>query len=141
MLNFNKLFLEYKTYIESNSQYNAKVVRDYNYEKTEKSKFPIIDISYNDSVNTSNSTVDGIEYYDREYFIITIYAIDKGTISKNVITDELKYLTQKFMGKYKGMERTSCKPVPNLDKTMVRTIMKYTCLKGNVYNNIIRRTL
>lgn len=138
MLNFNKEYLEYKTYIESNSQYNPKVVRHYNYDK---SKFPIIDFSYDDSVNTYNATVEGIEYYDREYFIITIYTTDQNGVSKQVIADELKALTQKFLGRYKGMTRTTCKPIPNADKNVLRIVMKYDCLKGNIYNNIIRRTL
>lgn len=138
MINFNKIYKEYKLYIESNSQYSPKVVNHYN---NTNSQFPIIDFSYDDSVNTNNSTVDGIEYYDREYFIITIYAIDKGQISKQVIIDELVRLTQKFMGKYMGMGRTSCKQIPNLDKQVLRVIMKYNCLKGNIYNSIVRRTL
>lgn len=138
MLDFNKLFVEYKTYIETNSKYNTKVVRDYNYST---SHFPIIDFAYDDSVNTNNSTVEGIEQYDREYFIITIYTQDKGNVSRNVIKDELVYLTQKFIGRYKGMTRTSCKPIPNLDKSILRVVMKYNCLKGNIYSNIIRRTL
>ena len=138
MMNIDKLYKEYKLYIESNSQYNAKVVKDYNYNK---SQFPIIDFSYDDSVETNNATVEGIEYYDREYFIITIYATDMGNISRNVITEELKQLTQKFIGRYIGMTRTMCKRVPNLDNQVLRTIIKYNCLKGNIYNNIIRRTL
>lgn len=138
MLDFNKLYKEYKLYIESNSQYNTKVVKHYNYDK---SQFPIIDFSYDDSVNTYNATVEGIEYYDREYFIITIYAIDKGSVSKQVIVDELVALTHKFIGRYKGMTRTACKPIPNADTNVLRVVMKYNCLKGNIYNNIIRRTL
>lgn len=138
MINFNKLYLEYKTYIESNSQYSPKVVKNYNYEK---SQFPIIDFSYDDSVNTDDATIGGIEYYDREYFIITIYTIDKGNVSRNVIADELKQLTHKFMGRYKGMTRTTCKPIPNMDTQVLRTLMKYECYVGNVYGNIIRRTL
>ena len=138
MMNIDKLYKEYKLYIESNSQYGAKVVKDYNYDK---SQFPIIDFSYNDSVNTNNATVEGIEYYDREYFIITIYATDKGNVSRHVITEELKELTHKFIGRYIGMTRTMCKSVPNLDTQVLRTIMKYNCLRGNIYGNIIRRTL
>lgn len=138
MINFNQLYKEYKLYVESNSQYNPKVVKHYNYDK---SQFPIIDFSYDDSVNTNNATVDGIEYYDREYFIITIYTTDTGSISKQVIADELIALTHKFLGRYKGMTRTMCKPIPNADRNVLRTIMKYDCLKGNIYNTIIRRTL
>lgn len=136
MIKFTNLYLEYKTYMESNSIYNVKVVKDYNYDT---SYFPIIDFSYNDSVNTNDATIDGIEYYDSEYFIITIYAKDDGDISRNLITEELVSLTQKFLGRYKGMTRTACQPIPNMDRSVLRTLMKYQCQVGNVYGNIIRR--
>ena len=138
MIKFTNLYLEYKNYIESNSKYSPKVVKDYNYDNQ---YFPIVDFSYDDSVNTNNTTVDGIEYYDREYFIITLYVKDSGTISRNIITEELKELTQKFLGRYKGMERTSCKEIPNMDTKVLRTLMKYECYSNNVRGNIIRRTL
>lgn len=138
MINVNKMYLEYKAYIETNSQYDAKVVKDFNYNN---SHFPVVDFSYDDSINTNQATIGGIEYYDREYFIITIYTTDKGSISRHVITEEIKKLTQKFMGEYMGMERKSCKSIPNIDKRVSRTLMTYRCYKGNIYNNIIRRTL
>lgn len=136
MIKFTNLYLEYKNYIENNSSYSPKVVKNYNYDS---SYFPIVDFSYDDSVNTDNATVDGIEYYDREYFIITLYVQDSGNISRNIITEELVDLTQKFLGKYKGMTRTSCKPIPNMDRSILRTSIKYECYVGNVYGNIIRR--
>lgn len=136
MIKFTPLYLEYKTYIEKNSQYNPKVVKNYNYDTQ---TFPIVDFSYDDSVNTDNATHGGIEYYDREYFIITLYVKDSGQTSRNIITEELLELTQKFMGRYKGMTRTSCKPIPNMDTSVLRTLIKYECLVGNVYGNIVRR--
>ena len=136
MIKFSKLFLEYKQYIESNSQYNTKVVKNFNYSK---SHFPIIDFSYENTTNSNDSTVDRIEYYDNEYFAVTIYAKDEGTVSKNVITEELIELTHKFLGRYKGMKRTLCKPIPNLDTNVLRTLMNYQCQVGNVYGNIVRR--
>lgn len=136
MIKFSDLYLQYKTYIESNSKYKPKVVKDYNYDGA---YFPIVDFVYDDSVETNDSTLDRIEYYDREYFIITFYVKDDGDISRNVITEELKELTQKFLGRYKGMKRTACKPIPNLDTEVLRTLVKYQCQVGNIYGNIIRR--
>lgn len=136
MIKFSKLFLEYKTYIESNSLYSPKVVKDFNYDN---SYFPIIDFSYDNTINTNDATIDGIEYYDNEYFIITIYAKDNNNISKNIITEELVELTQKFLGKYKGMTRTLCRPIPNMDTNVLRTLINYQCQVGNVYGNIVRR--
>lgn len=136
MIKFSNLYLEYKTYIESNSKYNPKVVKDYNYDS---SYFPIVDFVHDDSIETDDSTVDRIEYYDSEYFTVTLYVKDDGEISRNIITEELIELTQKFLGRYKNMKRTSCKPIPNLDTSVLRTSIKYQCQVGNVYGNIIRR--
>ena len=136
MIKFSKLYLEYKTYIESNSKYNPKVVKDFNNDST---NFPIVDFRYDDSYETNDSTVERIEYYDKEFFIITLYVKDDGEISRNIITEELVELTQKFLGRYKGMLRTACKPIPNLDTSVLRTLIKYQCQVGNIYGNIIRR--
>ena len=136
MLKFTDLYLQYKTYIEGNSQYGAKVVKDYTFTST---YFPIVDFKHENSTDSNDSTVDRIEYYDNEYFNVTIYAQDDGDISRNVITEELIELTQKFLGRYKNMKRISCKPIPNLDTTVLRTLIRYQCQYGNVYGNIIRR--
>lgn len=136
MKKFSNLYLEYKTYLEGNSEYGVKVVKNYNYDT---SHFPIIDFNNSNSVNSDDATVDGIEFYDDEYFIITIYAKDKENISKNIITEELVELTQKFLGRYKGMKRTECQPIPNMDTNVLRTLIKYQCQIGNVYGNIVRR--
>ena len=136
MFKFTDLFLEYKNYIESNSQYGVKVVKDFNYNN---SHFPIIDFNHQDSRESNDSTVDKIEYYDNEYLEVVIYAKDAGGISRNIITEELVELTHKFLGKYKGMKRTSCRPIPNMDTTVLRTLMSYEFQYGNVRGNIIRR--
>lgn len=136
MMKFSKLFLEYKEFIEENSKYKPKVVKDFIASST---YFPIIDFKYEDSQNTQNATHGMIEYYDKEYFSVTIYAQDCGDISRNVISEELVELTHIFLGKHKGLTRTSCKPIPNLDTSILRTMMKYECYYGNVYGNIIRR--
>lgn len=136
MMDFNQLYLEYKQFIEENSQYQPKVVKDFTYKST---YFPIVDFKHEDSSETSNRTLDQIEYYDNEDFTITIYAQDKGSISRNVIIDELTNLTHIFMGIHKNMRRSSCKNIPNLDTDVGRRIMKYKCRWGNVYGNIWRR--
>ena len=136
MMNFNDLFLEYKQFIEENSIYNPKVVKDFTYKST---YFPIVDFKHDDSIETYNRTLDQIEYYDDEEFSITFYAQDKGNISRNVIIDELVRLTHVFMGINKNMTRTYCKNIPNLDTDVGRKIMKYKCRWGNIYGNIWRR--
>lgn len=136
MLKFSKLYLEYKSYIESKSQYSPKVVKDFTFNST---YFPIIDFQHQNSMNTNDCTVDGIESYDDETFVVTIYAQDDNGISRNIITEELIELTQQFLGRYKNMRRTACRPIPNLETNVLRTMMKYECRYGNIYGNIIRR--
>ena len=136
MMDFNSLYLEYKQFIEENSIYSPRVVKNFTYKST---YFPIVDFKHEDSLDSYNRTLDGIEYYDDEYFQITIYAQDKGNASRNVIIDELKSLTHVFMGIHKNMKRTACKEIPNLDTDVGRLLMKYQCRWGNVYGNIWRR--
>lgn len=136
MMNFNDIYLEYKEFIEGNSQYNPRVVKDFTYKS---STFPVVDFKHEDSYETRNRTLDRIEYYDNEDFTINIYAQDKGSLSRNVILDELTNLTQIFMGLHKNMRRSSCKNLPNLDTDVGRRIIKYKCRWNNVYGNIWRR--
>lgn len=136
MMDFNSLYLEYKQFIEENSNYSPRVVKDFTYKST---YFPIVDFKHDDSVQTNNMTLDRIEYYDDEDFSITFYAQDKGNLSRNVIIDELVNLTHIFMGIQKNMKRTTCKNLPNLDTDVGRKITKYKCRWGNVYGNIWRR--
>lgn len=136
MIKFNEEFLNYKDFIETNSKYFPKVVK--NVSETE-TYFPIIDFKRQNSVNTDDMTVDRIEYYDRDYFEITIYTQDQGNISKNVIADELMELTHIYMGLKRNMLRTGCKPIPNIDSSILRTLMSYQCEVDNIYGRIIRR--
>lgn len=136
MMDFNQLYLEFKQFIEENSQYAPRVVKDFTFKST---YFPIVDFKHEDSYETKNRTLDQIEYYDNEDFAITIYAQDRGNLSRNVIIDELTKLTQTFMGLHKNMRRTYCKSLPNLDTDVGRKIIKYKCRWGNVYGNIWRR--
>ncbi len=136
MMDFNQLYLEFKQFIEENSQYQPRVVKDFTFKST---YFPIVDFKHDDSYETRNRTLDQLEYYDNEEFSITIYAQDKGNLSRNVIIDELTKLTHTFMGLHKNMRRSYCRSIPNLDTDVGRKIIKYKCRWGNVYGNIWRR--
>ena len=136
MMDSNKLFLEYKKFIEENSIYSPRVSKNFTYKST---YFPIIDFKHTDSVETNFRTLDQIEYYDDEYFTIMIYAQDKGSVSRNVIIDELKELTNIFMSVKMNMRRTSCRDLPNLDTDVGRLLMKYQCKWDNIYGKIWRR--
>lgn len=136
MFDFDKLYLEYYNFIIENSKYSPYITKD---DIKKSTKFPVIVFQHQDDRNTDDSTVDRIEYYDVEYIQITIYTQDSDDISKNVIANELKKLTHIFMGMKMNMKRTACKPIPNLDTSVLRTLMTYQCYYGNVYGNIIRR--
>lgn len=136
MMDSDKIYLEYKAFIEENSQYQPRVVKDFTYKS---SYFPIIDFKHDDTIETRDRTLDQIEYYDDEYFTINIYAQDRGSVSRNVILKELKELTNIFMSVKLNMRRTSCRHLPNLDTDVGRLLMKYQCKWGNIYGNIWRR--
>ena len=136
MMDFNKLFLEYKKFIEDNSAYSPRIVKDFTYKST---YFPIITFRMENSIDTYNRTLDSIEYYDDEYFTIMIYSQDVGSTSRNVILDELSKLTQIFMGTYKNMKRTTFRNLPNLDTDVGRKLIQYQCRWDNIYGNIWRR--
>ena len=136
MINSDEIFLEYKKFIEENSIYSPRVVKNFTYKST---YFPILDFKHYDSSETNESTVDRMEYYDEEEFTIMIYAQDKGNVSRNVIINELKKLTNTFMSLKMNMRRTTCRDLPNLDADVGRLLMKYKCRWNNVYGKIWRR--
>ena len=136
MMDFNDLYLEYKQFIEENSIYSPRVVKDFTFKS---SYFPVVDFKHDDSVETDNRTLGRIEYYDDESFSITIYAQDRGNVSRNVVIDELVKLTHIFMGVKYNMQRSYCRSLPNLDTDVGRLLMKYKCRWNNVYGKIWRR--
>ena len=136
---YEEIYARFKPYIESNSQYNAEVVK---YNTNTPSRFPLVSFVLDDTKNTDNCTNDKIEFYDSHYFIINIYTKDKNrngsTIASQVINDELTKLTIQFFDQL-NMKRTLCKYTPNIDTNVLRRIINYQCLIGNVRGNIIRR--
>ena len=71
---YEEIYARFKPYIESNSQYNAEVVK---YNTNAPSRFPLVSFVLDDTKNTDNCTNDKIEFYDSHYFIINIYTKDK----------------------------------------------------------------
>ena len=137
---YDEIFNRYKTFIESNSKYNAKVVK---YNTNTSSYFPLITCVLSDNTDTEECTNDKIEYYEAFYFTINIYTKNetKGAnikVASQVINDELTRLTIQFFGEL-NMKRTLNKPTPNLDTSILRRTIQYQCLIGNVRGNIIRR--
>lgn len=132
---------EFKDYIETNSKYETKVVKGNTFSST---YFPIVSCIISDNVSTDNITIDGIEEYEAFYITVEIYAKNqtKGAnlkVAAQVIIDELVTLTDNFFNKKKNMKKTLNKPVPNIDKDILRQVMNFQCIVGNIRGNIIRR--
>lgn len=136
---YEELFQVYKKYIEEKSSYGVRVVKMFN---NDSPYFPITTFTLSNNAETNNCTIDKIEYYEQFYFNITHYAKDKtinnNKISAKVINDETRKLTITFM-KNLNMRKTLDRPIPNLDKEILRNLMQYQCLVGNSRLDIIRR--
>lgn len=136
---YEEIYARFKEYIESNSQYNAKVVK---YNTHTSTYFPIVSCVLDDNKDTDNCTNDKIEFYEAHYYIINIYTKDKNinsvTIASQKINDELTKLTIQFFNQL-NMKRTLCKYTPNIDTSILRRTINYQCLIGNARGNIIRR--
>ena len=136
---YEELFQVYKKYIEKNSSYGVRVVKMFN---NDSPYFPITTFTLSNNTETDNCTIDKIEYYEQFYFNITHYSKDKtvnnNKISAKVINDETRKLTITFM-KNLNMRKTLDRPIPNLDKEILRNLMQYQCLVGNSRLDIIRR--
>ena len=136
---YEEIYERFKQYIESNSQYNAKVVK---YNTNTSTHFPIVSCVLDDNKDTDNCTNDKIEFYEAHYYIINIYTKDKNqngsTIASQVINDELTKMTIQFFNQL-NMKRTLCKYTPNIDTNVLRRTINYQCLIGNSRGNIIRR--
>lgn len=136
---YEEIYARFKQYIESNSQYNAKVVK---YNTNTSTHFPIVTFVLDDNKDTDNCTNDKIEFYEAHYYIINIYTKDKNrngsTIASQVINDELTKMTIQFFNQL-NMKRTLCKYTPNIDTNVLRRTINYQCLLGNARGNIIRR--
>ena len=122
----NQVYKDVKQYISENDTYSTRVR---NKSLKESDKFPLITITEDDNVNEIVDTRFR-ESTDKMYFSVNIYAQDKAvgntTISNVNIARELASMVDEVMGKKYRMQRTSCKPTPNLDNTIYRITMKYT---------------
>ena len=67
---YDEIFDAFKEYIETNSKYNAKVVK---YNTNTSTYFPIITCVLVDNKDTDFCTNDKIEFYEAHYFTIDIY--------------------------------------------------------------------
>ena len=136
---YEEIYDRFKKFIESNSQYNAKVVK---YNTNTSTYFPIVSCVLDDNKDTDYCTNDKIEFYEAHYYIINIFTKDQNQgeekVASQVINNELTKLTIQFFNKL-NMRRTLCKYTPNMDTSILRRTLNFQCLLGNVRGNIIRR--
>ena len=136
---YNDIFQEYKSFIAQNSNYDARVVKNYTSTST---KFPLISCQLSNVVDTDYCTIDMLERHEEMYLTIDIYTKDK-TIDNNIvasqkINDELTELTMQFFGLIK-MKKTLCRLTPNADTSITRRTIQYQGLVSTAKGNIIRR--
>lgn len=133
---YDLIFNAYKEYMEKNSQYGVRVVK---YNNNTSTYFPIITLTQQDNRDYNQKTCKDIDYFEEYYFTIDIYTknkvVDGNTIAAQVIDKELETLTSKF---FKNLNKTGNRPTPNLDTSVFRRTMQYSCTMGN-RGNIIRR--
>jgi hypothetical protein len=133
---YDLIFDAYKEYIESNSKYSARVVK---YNNNTSTYFPLITFVLSDNRDNDSNTMYDIDKFEKFYFTINIYTknkiVDGETIAAQVIDKELETLTTIF---FKNLQKTQNRPIPNLDTSVFRRTMQYSCSIGN-RGNIIRR--
>lgn len=135
---YDLIFDAYKEYMETNSQYGARVVK---YNTNTSTYFPLITFTLSNNVDLDNNSLYNVDYFEKFYFTIDIYTKNKGSgeelIASQVIDKELETLTTDFFTKI-NFKKTLNKPTPNLDTSIFRRTMQYQCEMGN-RGNIIRR--
>lgn len=141
MLQTKRWLSEYQKYIEDNSIYSPKIVKHY----TDKSTyFPIITCVISNNTSTDEHSTQNIEEYEMFYITINIYAKDQTRganikVAAQVIVDEIVDLTDYFFNKIMNLRKTLNEPIPNIDKRILRQVMNFQGLVGNIRGNIIRR--
>lgn len=125
--NYSDLVFKYlKAYLQQKSQYGPRVTQK---SLKQSDKFPLVTIVEDN--NKSNLITTSFEdSTDTIFFMVDIYAQDKAVgnsiISNVVIVKELSALVDDVMSKHYRMQRTQCRPTPNLDNSIYRITMKYT---------------
>ena len=119
---------------ENLKKYVRKKKPSYDIRVTRKSQkivkdFPLIVMKLDDYPEIRKTT-QGSESISKAYITIEIFTRDlikkKKKIPDVIVAEELSELVDKVLGKMYGMNRTECKPTPNLDDSIYRITMKYT---------------
>jgi hypothetical protein len=136
---YEAIFDEFKKFIETNSEYNPRVVK---YNTNTSTYFPIVCCYLSNFMDTDYCTIDKVENHQEMYLTTEVYTKDKVVnneqIASQVINDELVKLTFEFFNKL-NLKMTLCRITPNLDTSILRRTIQHQGLVSLTRNNIIRR--
>lgn len=122
---YDKIYNILKKFLTEESLYNPLVSKE---ELRQSDRFPLVVFTEED-----NSYLTGTTRFEetksRLNFEINIYTTDtkveNSIVSKKEVAKELIALVDNVMGYNLRMIRRSCRPTPNLDKTIYRVTMRY----------------
>lgn len=136
---YESIFQDFKSYLESNSQYNVRVVKN---NTNTSSYFPIVVFQLSNITDTEFCSIDKIENHKEMYLTNNVYTKDKTInntkIASQVINDEITKLIIEYFEKI-NMRMTLCSITPNLDKEILRRTIQHQGLVSLSRENIIRR--
>lgn len=117
---YDEIFQYAKKYIKEQSKYSPTVLKS----TPPSKKFPLILIKQTKD-NLYSENLDKTDQRFNLSYEIEIYSMDKGTIAKQIITDELVGLINDVFDEHYGMNRRFNKEVPNADADVFRWVMRY----------------
>ena len=136
---YELIFQELKDYVESNSQYNVRVVKN---NTNTSSYFPIVVCQLSNITDTEFCTIDKIEEHQEMYLTNDVYTKDKTIGNTKVASQEINNEITNLIIKYFkniNMRLTLCQITPNLDNGILRRTIHHQGLVSLARNNIVRR--
>lgn len=136
---YELIFKDLKEYVESNSQYNVRVVKN---NTNTSSYFPIVVCQLSNITDTEFCTIDKIDNHREMYLTNDVYTKDKTInnekIASQVINDEITKLIIKYFENI-NMRMTMCQMTPNLDTGILRRTIHHQGLTSLTRNIMVRR--
>ena len=136
---YENIFQLLKQYVESNSQYNVRVVKN---NTNTSSYFPIVVCQLSNITDTDFCSIDKIENHQGLYIRNDVYTkdktIDNNKVAAQLINDEITKLIIEFFNKL-NMRMTMCNLTPNLDASIIRRTIQHQGLVSLSNGNITRR--
>ena len=123
---YTLIYKEIRKYLKDNLDYEVVVTK---LSKQEADRFPLVVVTEEDNALRS-STLNREETFSRLYYEINIFTRDKvidgATRYAIDLAREISVNIDKVLNKKYHMNRTACRPTPNLDNSIYRITMRYT---------------